>query len=380
MELNEGYSYRINIVSEDSNMLVDSYNSLLKGSVVNQLNEVIVDIENNRFNGTLLGHIIDRNFNLIIDVDQKLLSIDQIKSNNIQGKLYNSQNELVFDNTESTFNNINTLSSNSANILHLVTDDITVNDIWTKTVSANNAVHHAVSTNSLSAVDMSSVTLTVDKISVTDSITAPQFIGNLYNTDDTLVIDNGIIYARSIVNTRNEPLIIGSENTSDVNIHSKRINIATTAKSLDDDLGVTAIKFSFCNEGNGDSKNLKGNNFIGLINCEGYIDNEYKDIGMMGFLLDSYIEEDSETISSYFVVRADDGDMLPDQDNVTPTTSHTVFNQSLTFGKKTLSAPIFKVGSHVNYETINPQKGMILFNDTLGKFQGFTGSEWVDLH
>jgi hypothetical protein len=47
-----------------------------------------------------------------------------------------------------------------------------------------------------------------------------------------------------------------------------------------------------------------------------------------------------------------------------------------------LSAPVMQVGSYTDSPDTRPAgvKGMIIFNDTSGKFQGFDGNTWVDLN
>jgi len=41
---------------------------------------------------------------------------------------------------------------------------------------------------------------------------------------------------------------------------------------------------------------------------------------------------------------------------------------------------LLKVSSHLEVENIIPEKGMIIFNESLNKFQGFDGNKWVNLN
>jgi hypothetical protein len=48
----------------------------------------------------------------------------------------------------------------------------------------------------------------------------------------------------------------------------------------------------------------------------------------------------------------------------------------------TFSVPVLRTGVYTASPETRPTgvKGMIIFNDTTGKFQGFNGTTWVDLN
>ena len=102
----------------------------------------------------------------------------------------------------------------------------------------------------------------------------------------------------------------------------------------------------------------------------------------MAFIVDPELKEDEEIdfIPSYFIVTPHSRDLDMNLAAHEINTEHPIFKESLTFGKRTLSAPIVKVGAHNSTDEIKAEKGMIIFNDATGKFQGYTGTEWVNLH
>jgi hypothetical protein len=227
MEISEGYNYRINIVSADSSVLVDSYNGIIQGSVKGIDGSTIVDAFNNTVYGTFFGNIVDHNNELMFNYVEKTISIDKLTSQTvisrlIIGDLYNDKNEIVFNNHESSITNINFIKS--------------------KNIS-------------------------------TDEIKSNVFQGSVFSKDNSLIID------------ASTKTIYGS---------------------------------------------LLGN----------IVDHNY--------------------------------DLIFDLDK------NTIKIEQL--NSKLVNAEIVKLGTHNNQNDIKAQKGMIIFNDSIGKFQGYTGTEWVNLH
>ena len=79
--------------------------------------------------------------------------------------------------------------------------------------------------------------------------------------------------------------------------------------------------------------------------------------------------------SSDFGITLSDGRTLPSAFWDNPTGLN--FN-----GKGVLSVPIFQAKGHTEASKteVETKEGMIIFNTTLKKFQGYDGSAWVNLH
>ena len=78
--------------------------------------------------------------------------------------------------------------------------------------------------------------------------------------------------------------------------------------------------------------------------------------------------------------------IVPGKFLVVVQTSTVAVSQQMTFNSKgVLEAPVMRVGTYANNAARDafitaPQAGMIVFNTTGTKFQGYTGAAWVDLN
>jgi hypothetical protein len=121
--------------------------------------------------------------------------------------------------------------------------------------------------------------------------------------------------------------------------------------------------------------------FIGFYGFENEADKEnnlFKLVGSLGFVA-NYTTTSNESIPSDFVI-------IPGQENYNLSDYNNTFDyvkdNCLIFDHRgVLSAPVIKTGVYSDMSAVpSPEKGMIVFNDAIGKFQGYTGNGWVDLH
>jgi len=187
MEINEGYSYRINIVSEDSTILVDSNSGVLRAPVVDINGELIVDPYNSLLKGSLIGNLLDQNFDIIFNLDEKSLHVFNIESNNIisdkiQATLYSVDDEILLDHSSKTISNIKVINSDKiiSDLLGNVYSekyDILI-DSYAKTITNIESIE--------------SKTIYTDKMTadfVTANTLTGNLIGNVCSDDDDILID-----------------------------------------------------------------------------------------------------------------------------------------------------------------------------------------------
>ena len=292
MEFFDGYSYRINIVKEDSSILVDSATGIIRGHIADCDENIIVDTATKSFYGTLIGNLSDRDLNVVFDINEKIIKVESIVSNTIKGNLVNEDNKVIVNNkTNSIF------------------------------------------VSSIEGADLKNVTF--------GSAISP--IDYQFYVNSNLLINTTINYNK--------------QDQTVISVNYQR----------------GSLEFP---------KNVKAGDLTSLFKSNAYYNHEYKKVGTIGFIVDPDLKKSEQinNIPSYFIVTPCSRDLNSKVYLNKINTNHPVFKESLTFGMGILSAPIFKVGTHTDQNKINAQKGMIMFNDSIKKFQGYTGTKWVDLH
>ena len=73
-EIIPGGEYRIDVVGSDDSVLVDSYNNLLKASVVMPNGTVLVDTTTGTLHGIFSGDVVDESGNVVIDMNTKQIT------------------------------------------------------------------------------------------------------------------------------------------------------------------------------------------------------------------------------------------------------------------------------------------------------------------
>jgi len=112
---------------------------------------------------------------------------------------------------------------------------------------------------------------------------------------------------------------------------------------------------------------------VGLYTTQAYIGNPGSEEELFVGFAGTRIEQSSETGNSYpcsFVLGTYDY-----QSNIT----EAVLNSRGVFSAPILKTGIYADGTERDNQVGTPTKGMIVFNDTSGTFQGYNGTSWVDL-
>jgi hypothetical protein len=131
---------------------------------------------------------------------------------------------------------------------------------------------------------------------------------------------------------------------------------------------------------NGDHENklpLNPGDHMAVFTTHAYDGIAYKIGGGMGFYANTEIEPDPdlEIYPTDFAITLSDGRNLPSAFWDNPTGLN--FN-----GAGVLSVPIFKAKGHTEADLtdVSAEEGMIIFNTSTRKFQGYDGSNWVNLN
>ena len=375
MNFLDGYDYRINVVGVDSTIIVDSNTGFLKGCITDQEENIIVDIFNKSFYGTLVGNILNKDLETVLDLDNNKIHIDAIVSKTIFGNIINSNNNVMVDVLHNSISNVDLISADKINA-EQISGNFT-GDLY----NSNNAVVFSSFHNSISNVDLIN-TEVINAKSISGN-----FSGNLLNERNKIIFDSksNIISLDSIKSlNEDKALNIGTlDDPIDLNINLRSVlNLNSKIKDIENVDGITPFVINYFPRNSKDDT-IDYDEVLGLFTCKGLHKSVMKPVGTIGFVVDSKSikKTDIDSIPSYFIVKTDDDDEEDEEDEdekVTPNSR--VFNNCLTFGNQTLSAPIFKVGTHNNTDSIIAEKGMIVFNEGLKKFQGFDGSKWVDLN
>ena len=85
-----GEAYRLDIVTQDNTVIVDSLQGTIKGDIVDTDGAILVDISTGQLFGTLIGNIKDTDDNVLLDEDGNLIG-------SVQGSVYNDTGALAFD-------------------------------------------------------------------------------------------------------------------------------------------------------------------------------------------------------------------------------------------------------------------------------------------
>jgi hypothetical protein len=421
MSFYEGYNYRINIVSADSSVMVDSETGLIRANIVGYNEQIIVDVATNIFHGTLAGNIVDQDLMPILDIEARSLNLSKVTADQFLGDLHNKRNQTVFNAERNTITNVDLVQSN-----WIKTDLVSANKIETDFVKGNIQNHRD---ETVFDVFHNSITNIDDLYS--KRIKSDHINGNIYDNNENLLLDtsSGIFYGKlssvdnssfthnglkgNIFNNRGEVVfdfsnnhlnldavttvgngfLIRTLNEYDQEIVYKDSKIGfSSSKSFDFSLdgafpeednnlvpGADFDQVTVLNTSITKDKNSAG--FIGFYGFENEDDREnnlFKLFGSVGFVA-NYKKSGMESIPSDFVVIS--GREKYDFKKYKNMYDFVDKNMLVFDHKGVLKAPVIKTGVYTDMSTVpTPEKGMIVFNDATGKFQGYTGTGWVDLH
>lgn len=326
MELFEGASYRINIEGMDSTLILNSYRGIIKANLVDADDVILVDYENKTFTGTLVGNVVNEIGTVLVDTEGKIFHGDLVGS---------------------------------------------VIDMF------GNHVYNAENGN-----------LEVENVTARDSIYG-NLRGNLINSRGEVVFDflNNYLYLDSITTVGDNFLIKSfNEYNQEIVFQDSKIGFSST-KTYNFNTPITSDFYSTFDY---DQITVLSNNVIGNKNSAGILgfygftnqtdldNNDTKFFGSIGFIA-NYTNDSTDTIPADFIIL--NGKASYNFESYDTAYDYIKDNCLVFDHRGVLSVPVAKVGAYQqNTDIVNPEKGMIIFNDAVGKFQGYTGTAWVDLH
>lgn len=349
MDFIPGDQYRIDVVGADGKLLVDSWSSCIKSDIVSDNDTLMVDTANEKLYGPLVGNLEDISGNIIVDTENSIVAA------NLVGDLFNNDNELVLDSTGKAF-----YGDVFGNILDTNGECI---------VDTQNSSIRADYFEGRFYGEFHGTLITDDSL---NSNAETNFIGNLYgNVIDPVTLETIIdtsLQTTKILGT-NKQIQIG-DNDHDIHAVSKTL----VFNLLRDTQLNSSVVY----------KTFKGNDFLSTVSEKfeadevfvahltmAYHENKFRDAGTYGFAMDNGTVNDY--MPSKFFISVSDGVKMP---------SAITSTRLELDGKGILSVPVLQArGINLAQRDSLPVKaGMIVFNESIKKFQGFDGTSWVDLH
>ena len=339
------------------------------------------DNETNTFQGNFVGNFLDLDGNII-------LSGNRIDIDEISASLITVDNNVAFDNISGVFNGTfaGTFLNNDGKII-IDGDSSVVNMDISGSVYYNDGsiavdrefsmlhgslIGAVLDQNGGIILDSLSSTITIDYLSAKEITMETGIFGNNW-----LDIHASTLVVKTITTDENEICFGYRDRPTNVDFYTNSISVYQSHKENNQSNSIT---FSTANQVNSELSNVTPETPLAFFSARGYYNDNYLDAGAIFLIADPDAEkftDNIESIPTVFGVCLGDGSTLYD-DN--PGEVHLSNNMLLFNSSGVLSAPIIKTGVHDNTQNISPTKGMIVFNDSVGKFQGYTGTMWVDLH
>ena len=85
-----GEAYRLDIVTEDNTVIVDSLQGTIKGDIIDTAGAILVDVSTGKLYGSLIGNFKDSDNNILLDEDGNLIG-------SLRGTVYNDDGAVAFD-------------------------------------------------------------------------------------------------------------------------------------------------------------------------------------------------------------------------------------------------------------------------------------------
>ena len=438
MSILPGDTIRLNITGNDSTLLVDSWNSAITGPVIGSDNSTLVDTANNtllgRFEGDVYGNLHAQNGGVVLNpgtngTDAVFIGdvtgdvVGEVFGNvtgNLQGDVIDDNENVLLDATTSTLT-INTINTQNISL----SNDLTVVDLTAANVTAGNFYGHISGTGAgefsgefigtftgnvtgdiIGAVKNTSDEIIVDAAAgmvhadlvgnVTGDVTG-DVIGDLTGsvtgnvTGDLTGDVTGVLYG-DIRNANNKIAIrieaddtisIGSNNNNIVAIGDHLSTLTFTANYREKNefaviphpSGQAGQRLHFARKNaDDDATSVIPGDLLDFKAVMGHNGTDYKVAGAWGYAVDPdwTITNTSASIRTIFGVAVADGTNQPD---VLGPKKLSVNHEGIVGGYGFKANPI----SSTERNALTATAGMIIFNSSTNKFQGYNGSSWVDL-
>lgn len=309
-------------------------------------------------------------------------TIDRLDVNSIFGDTFTGHvvGDIVGDLTGDTYglHNGNVVGDVTGDVVGDITGNITGNVTGNVTSTTANITNLDVTgTSSFASIQTGNITAL--GAGTFASVTADEFtgihngnvIGGLYADADTQVISVDDAENIGIAGRSNAVGIGKDDGTGTIDLHYKFLNNYISLPTSD---GLAPHKFFAYRGTKDDPQNLNSGDHMNLHSVTGYINGSYKHAGLYGFFINpekTHSSTDTHA-NTGFLISVAGANHAPDM-----------------LGKKRvtvddigcLRAGVLQTSSYTTTERgdITPAVGMIIFNSSTNKFQGYNGSSWVDL-
>tara|TARA_B100000683_G_scaffold277731_1_gene338417 strand:- start:4631 stop:6073 length:1443 start_codon:yes stop_codon:yes gene_type:complete len=474
-----GDSYRLDIVGADSSIIIDSWLSQVKASVVNKDGQLQVDTTFGKLYGPMVGDVEHENGDILLNADSRTAYFDVVGSiknqsgdkvldmntglltGNLKGSIVNSiDDELVWDASTSTFKadrivgdfygtlhgELDLIGEVAGTFRGKLNGDTTghhygnvtgttqgthigevKNEAGVVTLQANgdlngnlkgkiispegnsvleyhNMLHHY---NLKAGIehhkdnktilelneDHTHTTLrahigwydgtNILSLSAWDKSDKPdtlaEYFGDVVGGDYLSPNKEAMLRYRDatqLLGTNNGVIEIGHDATETVKIFGDSINYHVQSNPVNT-TNLAHINYMAVNGDVSNKLPINPGDSMMISAVHAWDGTNYKIGGGFGFFANTEIvpDPDLEIYPTDFGITLSDGRTLPSAFWDNPTGLN--FN-----GKGVLSVPIFQAKGHTEASKteVETKEGMIIFNTTLKKFQGYDGSAWVNLH
>lgn len=345
----------------------------LTGDVIADDNDVIVNHVTKSINASSVT-------TTILNVTN--FTVDRLDVNSIFGDTFTGHvvGDIVGDLTGDTYgtHNGNVVGDIIGNVTGDVDGDVVGNLTGNITSTTANITNLDV-TGTSSFIDIQTESITASANGTFESVTAHEFtglfngnvIGGLYANEDTEVISVSDAQSIGIAGRSNTVGIGKDDGTGTINLNYNLLNSYIQLPTSD---GHAPHKFFAYRGTKSSPQNLNSGDHMNLHSVSGYINGSYKHTGAFGFFINpekTHSSTDTHA-NTGFLLSVAGANHAPDL-----------------LGKKRvtiddlgcLRAGILQTSSYTATERgdITPATGMIIFNSSTNKFQGYNGSSWVDL-
>jgi len=443
MTIIPGDTYRISISGADSSILVDSWNSVITANVRAGDDSTLVDIYQKKFFGTVDGKLDGLIVNSVGDVvlnpgteHEAALFLGDVTGNvtgnatgdhsgTFTGDVFSDDGDLFYNGItkEVRADNIitetfqvtnfaisridadsvyadsftghvigdvvgettgthygNVIGDLTGNVIGNVTGDLTGNVIGNVTGNVTGNIH---SSNAvISVIDANEADIETINNSMLNSssgnfdyVNATRIIGdlegNIYSGETSIVTFED---ANNIgIGSHSNTMSLGhTDCTGTINLNYNLLNNFIGLPTSD---GHAPNKFFAFRGTKSNPQNLNPGDHMNLHSVSGYINGSYKHTGIFGFFINpDKSHSSSDTYSNCGLLFAASGaNHAPD---ITGKKRVIIDDQGV------LHAGVLQTSTYTSTErsNISASAGMIIFNTSTNKFQGYTGSSWVDLH
>jgi hypothetical protein len=421
-----GDTIRLTITGNDSSILVDSWNSAIKGPVIGSDSSTLVDTTNNmllgRHEGLLVGNVSASNGSIVLNAGADgtdAVFIGDVTGDivgdlfgdvtgNVQGDVLADDETVLLDATNKTIN-VETVTTNNITL----SNDLTVVNMTATEVTAgtfNGPLLGDVSGQHFGAV-FGDVTgditgdvtgnltgnVTGDVLGdLTGNVTGDLFgdvTGNVTgNVTGTLTGDvtgnlNGDIYdatgtyiGLNVSEDGDVAIATNNNGTLSLGAHNDTLTINNNYREKNDYVVIphpsnqAGQKHHFTRVSGENKASVSPGDLLDFKAVLAYNGTDYKTAGHWGYAVDPEwtVTNTSNSIRTIFGISVADGTNQPD---ILGPKKFSVNHEGIVGGYGFQASPI----NSTQRNELNAKPGMIIFNSSTNKFQGYNGSSWVDL-